>query len=237
MRYVVYGAGAIGGVVGGRLAQHGVDVVLVARGAHADAVERSGLRIDSPAGPTVLRVPLVRSPGEIDWRPDDVVLVAVKSQHSPDVLTELRRHAEDPIVVCLQNGVENERLALRLFARVYAVCVMCPAGHLEPGVVESYSQRAPGILDVGRYPGGVDAVADAVAADFRRGTFASWQSLQRRSESVETDLLNGEIVLLGRLHGVATPVNLALQQVGFSLAERRSGPGALDAGTILDAAR
>ena len=35
MRYVVYGAGAIGGTIGGRLFQHGHDVVLIARGAHA----------------------------------------------------------------------------------------------------------------------------------------------------------------------------------------------------------
>ena len=39
------------------------------------------------------------------------------------------------------------------------------------------------------------------------------QSLARRTGAVEVDYLNGEIVLLGRLHGVATPVNLALQSV------------------------
>ena len=36
---------------------------------------------------------------------------------------------------------------------------------------------------------------------------SSWQSLARGAGSIETDYLNGEIVLLGRLHGVATPVN------------------------------
>ncbi|MFI5053850.1 MAG: 2-dehydropantoate 2-reductase N-terminal domain-containing protein, partial [Acidimicrobiia bacterium] len=48
MRYVVYGAGAIGGVVGGRLAQHGHDVVLIARGGHHDALHDAGLRVESP---------------------------------------------------------------------------------------------------------------------------------------------------------------------------------------------
>ena len=42
---------------------------------------------------------------------------------------------------------------------------------------------------------------------------SSWQSLARGTGSIEADYLNGEIVLLGRLHGVATPVNAALQRL------------------------
>ena len=44
----------------------------------------------------------------------------------------------------------------------------------------------------------------------RRGGGSSWQSLARGTGTIETDYLNGEIVLLGRLHGVPTPVNLGL---------------------------
>ena len=54
--------------------------------------------------------------------------------------------------MCAQNGVANERAALRLFANVYGMCVMCPTGHLEPGVVEAYSSPVTGLLDIGRYP-------------------------------------------------------------------------------------
>jgi 2-dehydropantoate 2-reductase len=75
--------------------------------------------------------------------------------------------------VCAQNGVENERLALRLFERVYGMCVMLPAAHLEPGVVQSYGAPMSGILDVGRYPAGVDAVAEQVAADLSSASFSS----------------------------------------------------------------
>jgi 2-dehydropantoate 2-reductase len=45
--------------------------------------------------------------------------------------------------------------------------------------------------------------------------------------------LNGEIVLLGRLHGVSTPVNAALARLAFTLAESATGPAALDADEIL----
>src|SRR3546814_7810644 len=47
---------------------------------------------------------------------------------------------------------------------------------------------------------------------------STWQSIARGTGRVEVDQLNGEIVLLGRLHGVPTPVNAMLQQVGNELA-------------------
>jgi hypothetical protein len=51
MRYVIYGAGAIGGVIGGKLFQAGHEVVLIARGAHYDAVAARGLRLETPDKP------------------------------------------------------------------------------------------------------------------------------------------------------------------------------------------
>ena len=48
MRYVVVGAGAVGGTIGVRLAEAGRDVVLVARGRHLDAIREHGLRLDDP---------------------------------------------------------------------------------------------------------------------------------------------------------------------------------------------
>src|SRR5207302_10080301 len=86
----------------------------------------------------------------------------------------LRPIADDPIpVVCLQNGVDNERAALRVFPHVYGICVMCPTGHLEPGVVQAYSTPVTGILDIGRYPSGSDEIAEALAGALRASTFVS----------------------------------------------------------------
>jgi 2-dehydropantoate 2-reductase len=61
----------------------------------------------------------------------------------------------------------------------------------------------------------------------RRGGGSTWQSLARGATSLEADLLNGEIVLLGRLHGVATPVNALLQQVARELAQAGAPPGSV----------
>ena len=62
MRFVVYGAGAIGGVIGARLFQSGHDVALIARGAHYDAIRDHGLRIQSPADDATLPIPVVDHP-------------------------------------------------------------------------------------------------------------------------------------------------------------------------------
>src|SRR5206468_12236552 len=72
---------------------------------------------------------------------------------------------------CQHNGLDNERTAHRRFANVYTYVVMVPAGHLEPGVLQTYSSPTSGILDLGRYPGGVDDVAAATAVAFRASTF------------------------------------------------------------------
>jgi 2-dehydropantoate 2-reductase len=54
---------------------------------------------------------------------------------------------------------------------------------------------------------------------------SSWQSLKRGQGSVETDFLNGEVVLLGRIHGIPTPCNRVLQRVANEMARLRQPPG------------
>ena len=112
MRYVVFGAGAIGAVVGGRMSQAGCDVTLIARGANLDALRTGGLRLESPAGADIVPLAAVGHPCEIDWGVRHVVLLAVKSQQTAAALVELASvaPAETPIV-CLQNGIANERAA------------------------------------------------------------------------------------------------------------------------------
>ncbi|MET0629201.1 MAG: 2-dehydropantoate 2-reductase N-terminal domain-containing protein [Acidimicrobiia bacterium] len=319
MRFVVVGAGAIGGVVGARLHQHGNDVLLVARGAHHDAVRDGGLRLVAPGEDVTLALPVYASPADVPLRNGDVVLVCVKSQDTVGVLQALRDVAAvDTPIVCLQNGVANEREALRHFANVYAVCVVLPALHLEAGVVEANAAPVTGILDIGRAPSGVDDTASEIASIFSSATFvsepradvmrwkyrkllnnlgnaidaligseqridglhararaegdavlaaagidvasrdedverrgdlfpwrgpsagtrpgsSSWQSLARGTGAIEADYLNGEIVLLGRLHGVPTPVNAALQRLANGAARRGVAPGATSADEVIRA--
>jgi 2-dehydropantoate 2-reductase len=313
MRLVILGTGAIGGAVGGFLAEAGRDVALIARGAQRSAIAEVGLRVETPDRAFVVRPPVVDSASRIDWRAGDVVLLAVKTQDAGAALRELTAAAPGAPVVCLTNGLEAERLALRHTPDVYAACVMMPATYLVPGVVQVWSAPAPGVIDLGRYPGGSrpggDEQAAAIASELRAAAFVSdvcpdierwkrgkllanvanmaealcgrgarrsevatrargeaiacfdaaglpyaslaesearyaavhprpiegakraggstWQSLARGARSLETDYLNGEIVLLGRLHGVATPVNALLQRLGADAARRGLAPGSM----------
>jgi 2-dehydropantoate 2-reductase len=316
MRFIVYGAGAVGGVVGGRMFQHGHDVVLVARGEHRQAIADRGLTVQWPEGEVTLRVPVVGHAAELPFGDDDVVIIATKSQDTNAVLDAVAAVASPSTpIVCLQNGVANEVAALRRFANVHGVTVMAPTWHAEPGVVQAYAPNAMAMLDIGRWPHGTDAVTDAVAAAFvasgfesiARPDIARWKytklllnlgnpvdALCRRDDAagrlvelaraegeevlaaagidhvsaaedatrrgdilrivpieqkrrpggstyqslvrglpVEVDYLNGEIVLLGRLHDVPTPVNELLQRATHRAVADGLQPGSQAAADLL----
>jgi 2-dehydropantoate 2-reductase len=193
---------------------------------------------------------------------------------------------------------------------------MCPAGHLEPGVVQAHSTPISGLLDTGRYPRGTDATTDEVVAAFRKSGFAAearadimrwkysklimnlanaveavcgrtdgadelsqrvrregveslraagidfvsaeedrerrgslltikqiggaargggstWQSLQRATGSIESDYLNGEVVLITREHGLDAPVNELLQRLANEAAAAGRPPGSTPASAVL----
>ena len=174
MRYVIYGAGAVGGVIGGHLARAGVPVTLIARGEHLDRIRADGLVLDSHTGRYVVEAPATDTAAEVAWTDDTVVLLTVKSQQTDAALDDLAAHAPpDVVVVAAQNGVANERAILRKFAHTYAITVMLPSTHLAPGVVVQKCHPTPGILDIGGVPAGTDALAGSVAADLRAAGFES----------------------------------------------------------------
>jgi len=157
MRFIIYGAGGVGGVIGAQLFRHDRDVILIARGGHLRAIQDTGLRYETPDGAWTLPVPAVGHPREIEFGPADVVILTMKTQHTIGALADLRAAAGDglPIISC-QNSVSNEEMALRRFSRVYAMLVYLPAVSLEPGLVLSHAATAKGVLDAGRYPHGID---------------------------------------------------------------------------------
>ncbi len=71
--------------------------------------------------------------------------------------------------------------------------------------------------------------------DRPRAGGSTWQSLARGAPRLETDYLNGEIVLVGRRHGFPTPVNRALQGLGHQLVRTQAPPGEADAEPFLAA--
>ena len=318
MRTIVYGAGAVGSVIGAHLFQSGRQVVLIARGAHLDAIRQHGLRLCTPEEDVRLPIAAVAHPRELTFRDDDIVLLTMKTQDTEAALQDLQEAAgtDVPVVSC-QNGVENERLIARRFARSYAMLSWVPATYLEPGTVRCEGMPLSAILPVGRYPEGTDATAERLASELagarmfssaeprvmdmkyakllfnlgngvqaitgendrddagralsrrmrdealrcfeaagirwtsdqayaalmaRSGTApiagqaraggSTWQSLMRGG-SVEVDYLNGEITLLGRLHGIPTPANATVQRVCSAMAAAGEKPGRYTAAELL----
>ena len=326
MRYIVVGPGAVGGTVGGLLARSGYDVVLAARGAHLAALRTGGLTVATPTETFTVRPPVIAGPADLRLTAGDALILAVKSQDTAAVLAAWNGcpvtggdlAADSVPVFCVQNGVNNERQAARLFAQVYGVGVQMPADLPGPGQVVAPGSPVAGVLEIGRYPAGTGPAADRLAADLTASGFiasvtgrvmtvkytkllrnlrnaiiaacgsmdspeaktlaglvvaeaeacyraagiehldlraanaardevvrevavngrmrrggSTWQSLHRQAGRVEADYLNGEIVLLGRLHGVPTPVNELLRQTVNTMAARRESPGTVAPAALL----
>ena len=83
MKICIYGAGAVGGLIAGRLARTGHEVSVVARGAHLTAIRQSGLRILSEGNECSVQIRACSEPSELG--PQDYVIVAVKGQNLPEV--------------------------------------------------------------------------------------------------------------------------------------------------------
>ncbi len=170
MRYIIHGAGAVGSLVGGMLAASGAEVVLIAREAHAAAVNQNGLLIRSPENDLVVKnLHAVISPSEIKQRPDDIIFLTVKSeQTAPSVQLLRETFAEDTPVFCVQNGVRNEELAARRFLHVYGVMTGLCVNFLAPGCIAQTMSRRIGI---GNYPLGCDGLGERVAEQIEKAGF------------------------------------------------------------------
>jgi 2-dehydropantoate 2-reductase len=311
MTFIVYGVGAIGGVVAAKLALSGQPVVGIARGAQLAALLQNGVLLQTPDGDRHVAFPMAADPTELDITPGDVILLAMKSQDTAAALQRLRAAGvERSAIACMQNGVANEREALRYFPEVYAIMVVMPATFIRPGEIAAFGAPHAGLFDVGCYPGGTDVTAERIVEALNTAGFAAFttptvmaskygkllvnlgnvldaaagpaaqdspllarakaegeavlraagiaftdvgpdnerrkrlmqvapiegaervgsssaQSLARGTGSIETDYLNGEIVLLGRLHSVPVPVNEALCRLGRKLVLEKRAPGSM----------
>lgn len=107
MKIAVMGAGAVGAYVGGRLAESGHDVTLIARGAHLAALQRDGLTIKSPLGSVAgLAIKATDDPSEIG--PVDIVIFGVKMWDTEAAAAGLAPLlTSDTRVVTLQNGIDS----------------------------------------------------------------------------------------------------------------------------------
>ena len=104
-RICVFGAGAIGGLVGARLAKAGVaDVALVARGAHLEAMRRGGLKLTQAGEVFTVRPQVTDNPRELG--PQDYIILTLKAYALPGIADALAPLiGPDTVLLFGQNGL------------------------------------------------------------------------------------------------------------------------------------
>jgi len=170
MRFVVYGAGAVGGVLGGHLARDKHDVLLICREPHAKAIgEQNGLRMKSATGDYFASLCAATSVAPTHFNDDSCVLFVPKSNDTATCIEELAAHAPREIpVVSFQNGIDNERMISETFPNVYGGVCRMTCSFLHPGQV---SFRKFGRVVVGKYPKGAHAYAKKLGKIFESAGF------------------------------------------------------------------
>lgn len=134
MKIVMMGSGGVGGYYGARLQQAGHQVWFVARGAHAEAMRKSGLRIRSELGDAQLRVAVLDDPAQAGAC--DLVVVAVKLWDTESAARAVAR-VPGAAVVSLQNGVDKDEVLAAAVGRDRVLGGITHIGAViaEPGVI------------------------------------------------------------------------------------------------------
>jgi 2-dehydropantoate 2-reductase len=246
VRIVVLGAGGVGGYFGAKLAAHGNEVTFVARGAHAEAMRESGLRVLSPAGDLHLEhVRLLDDPLRTGLV--DAVLVAVKMYDLAEAAKMVRPLLQiDTAVVPFQNGVEAGATLERVLGRRYvgggvayvAAAIEAPGvirhtggGRLLFGERDGSTSWRMEMLQAACQGAGIDAtLSPAIETEIWRkflflAPFAAVTCFGRTSiGAVREDpmlwprftAMVEEAAAVARARGIELPVDVAVERIAFA---------------------
>ncbi|HUK10727.1 MAG TPA: ketopantoate reductase family protein [Stellaceae bacterium] len=197
MRLLILGAGAIGGYVGGRLAEGGADVTFLVRPKRREVLERQGLVVKSEVGDISRPVKTVVAGGI--RAPYDVVLLTAKA-YDLDAAIDAIAPAMGPnsVVLPLLNGLLHLDKLIARFGRervlggtCYIGVALSPEGH----IVHNGSLA---VVAFGELAGGSSSRTEAIAAELRKGNFKTVLS-----EHIRQDMWD-KFVMLAALATVTT---------------------------------
>jgi len=195
MRFLVLGAGAVGGYFGGRLAEAGRDVTFLVRGARTAALAEHGLKVESPLGD--FRVPVKVATADRVGGPYDVVLLTAK-HYDLDAAIAAIRPAVGPqtAVLPMLNGlVHLDRLDAAFGAVRVLGGVAYVGASLQPDGTIRHHNRLSGIA-FGERGGGVSERARAIEA-----VFAGTPVNAPASDNVLLDMWE-KFVMMGAMAGI-----------------------------------
>jgi 2-dehydropantoate 2-reductase len=201
VRICIVGAGAIGGLMGARLARHN-EVTVIDRGPHLDAIRHDGIRVLTADGDEEQVRPELATSSYLEAGQQDLVILAVKAPVLPEVVPRLQPLlAADTIILPLQNGLPwwyfqrhggefdgrrihcvdpDGRIAAHIDPERIIGCVVLPAGEVvSPGVIRHVEGNR---LPVGELDGSTTARLENLVALLAQAGFKSFVLDDVRSE-------------------------------------------------------
>ena len=168
MRILVIGAGGTGGYFGGRWAEAGHDVTLLARGAHLEAIRAHGLMLLTPGGDVRAAVRATADPASVG--PVDLVLVATRTWQLEDAVRPFAPLlARGTPVLGVQNGVESPAMLAACLPQAHVLGGTCRImAFIEgPGVIR-HGGIAP-VITLGELTGGTSPLVDQLVRELDLG--------------------------------------------------------------------
>jgi len=136
LEIVIYGAGAVGASICGWLTPHHDKIFLLARGEDARIMKSKGLIMyqHSLDNKQVIKVKVIEDLNEN--LNADIVIIAVKNYDLEEVARDIYSKLGDkPIIIALQNGVENQKILPNYFSKVVYSAILISAWKDEPGII------------------------------------------------------------------------------------------------------
>lgn len=125
MEILVYGIGGVGGYFGGKLANAGLNVSMIARGEHLKAIRKHGLQVESIKGNFKVKPKIATSDVSMVPTPD-LIILGIKSWQIPSVAAELKPIlGENTMVLPLQNGADNYEKLIEILPEKNVLAGLC----------------------------------------------------------------------------------------------------------------
>ncbi len=142
MRILIYGIGAIGGTIGGLLAQNYKDLYFLARGENAKVLKNIGLTLYEKKlkDRKIIPIKVIEDLNEISNI--DLIIITVKNYNLEEVAIDIKNKLNDtPIILTFQNGVENQKILSKYFSKVIYGVISISAWRDEPGIFGYQKKR------------------------------------------------------------------------------------------------
>lgn len=195
MRIAVMGAGAVGGYFGGVLANQGEDVVLIARGAHGDAIAKNGLRVDSHWGNFNVKVKVTDDPstvGEVD-----LILHCIKLYSNAEAFPTMKGMiGPDTTILTIQNGATAGAILGETFGAEH---VLQGATYIETGIAgpgHIHQSGSTAMIEFGETDGSSTDRIEAIRKVLER------EGIQVKVSSNIVDTLWNKMVSVGSIGSV-----------------------------------